>query len=106
MGWQKRRQKQLMQESCYFGWQNLIAEAASQGYDGEEELRWDSYKILHEKHKEEWLESVEQRKSVSMPKGSKRAPKPLEHRRKISEAISRKWTDPVSAIILSWNHSL
>lgn len=96
MGWKRRRQKLQLQESCYFEWQNLIAEASRRGYDDEEELQWDSYKILDGKLKEEWVESVEQRKMMPRPKGNKRAPKSLEQRRKISEAISRKWADPVS----------
>lgn len=99
MGWERRRQKLLVQESCYFEWQNLIAEASRQGSEDEEELQWDSYKILDGQLKLEWLESVEQRKTTPRTKGSKRAPKSLEQRRKISEAISRKWSDPVSESI-------
>ncbi|KAJ8755806.1 hypothetical protein K2173_024351 [Erythroxylum novogranatense] len=94
MGWQKRREKQTMQETCYFEWQNLIAEASRNGYSGEEELQWDSYKTLSEKLEQEWLESIERRKSMPRPKGSKRAPKSLEQRRKIAEAIAAKWADP------------
>ncbi|KAB2611036.1 abhydrolase domain-containing protein [Pyrus ussuriensis x Pyrus communis] len=94
IGWQRRREKLSLQENCCFDWQNLIAEASRQGYDGEEELQWDSYKILDEKLTDEYLESVEQRKIMRRPKGSKRAPKSLEQRRKISQAISAKWNDP------------
>ncbi|XP_015901395.2 uncharacterized protein LOC107434437 isoform X1 [Ziziphus jujuba] len=94
MGWERRRQKLLVQETCHFEWQNLIAEASRQGSVDEEELQWDSYKILDEQLKREWLESVELRKTMPRPKGSKRAPKSLEQRRKIAEAISRKWSDP------------
>ncbi|XP_048419885.1 uncharacterized protein LOC125468317 isoform X2 [Pyrus x bretschneideri] len=94
IGWQRRREKLSLQENCCFDWQNLIAEASRQGHDGEEELQWDSYKILDEKLTEEYLESVEQRKIMRRPKGSKRAPKSLEQRRKISQAISAKWNDP------------
>lgn len=96
MGWQRRRRKLRLQETCYFEWQNLIAEASRRGYDGEEELQWDSYEILNKKLKEQWMEQVEKRKSMPRPKGSKRAPKSPEQRRKISQAISRKWADPVS----------
>lgn len=95
MGWQRRREKRMLQETCYFEWQNLIAEASRRGYAGEEELQWDSYKILDEQLEREWLESVEERKKMPRPKGSKRAPKSPEQRRKISEAISAKWSDPV-----------
>ncbi|GFZ04362.1 hypothetical protein Acr_16g0009860 [Actinidia rufa] len=95
MGWERRREKLMLQETCCFDWQNLIAEASRRGFVGEEELQWDSYKILDEQLEQEWLESVEQRKKLPRAKGSKRAPKSLEQRRKISEAISAKWADPV-----------
>ncbi|KAA8540197.1 hypothetical protein F0562_024240 [Nyssa sinensis] len=94
MGWERRREKLMLQETCYFDWQNLIAEASRRGFVGEEELQWDSYKILDEQLEQEWLESVELRKKMPRPKGSKRAPKSPEQRRKISEAISAKWADP------------
>ncbi|KAL9350521.1 hypothetical protein Peur_057776 [Populus x canadensis] len=94
LGWQKRREKQIVQEGCYFEWQNLIAEASRRGYTGEEELQWDSYNILRQQLEVEWAESVQQRKTLPRPKGSKRAPKSLEQRRKISEAIAAKWADP------------
>ncbi|KAG5248821.1 stress response protein [Salix suchowensis] len=94
LGWQKRREKQMMQEGCYFEWQNLIAEASRRGYTGEEELQWGSYNILRQQLEVEWVESVQQRKTSPRPKGSKRAPKSLEQRRKISEAIAAKWADP------------
>ncbi|KAB2613153.1 abhydrolase domain-containing protein [Pyrus ussuriensis x Pyrus communis] len=94
IGWRKRREKLSLQEHCCYDWQNLIAEASRQGYDGEEELQWDIYKILDEKLTEEYIERVEQRKIMRRPKGSKRAPKSLEQRRKISQAISAKWNDP------------
>lgn len=96
IGWKRRREKLIVQEGCCFDWQNLIAEAAKRGFVGEEELQWGSYKILDEQLKDEWLKSVEQRKMMPRPKGSKRAPKSSEQRRKISEAISAKWADPVS----------
>ncbi|XP_056176462.1 uncharacterized protein LOC115683707 isoform X2 [Syzygium oleosum] len=94
MGWQRRREKLMVQETCYNEWQNLIAEASRKGYVGEEELRWDSYDMLNEQLEREWLESVEQRKTMLRPKGSKRAPKSPEQRRKIAEAIAAKWADP------------
>ncbi|KAJ7951422.1 Muscle M-line assembly protein unc-89, putative isoform 2 [Quillaja saponaria] len=94
MGWERRRGKKMVQETCYFEWQNLIAKASRQGYSGEEELQWDSYNILDEQLKKEWLESIEQRKTMRKAPGSKRAPKSAEQRRKISEAISAKWSDP------------
>ncbi|KAK8664474.1 hypothetical protein V6N13_084263 [Hibiscus sabdariffa] len=94
MGWERRRGKLMLQETCHFEWMNLIAEASRKGYCGEEELQWDSYKILDEQLTKEWLESVEQRKSTARVKGSKRAPKSLEQRRKIAEAIAAKWADP------------
>ncbi|KAK6118727.1 hypothetical protein DH2020_047532 [Rehmannia glutinosa] len=53
LGWERRREKLMLQETCHYEWQNLI-----------------------------------------MIKGSKRAPKSAEQKRKISEAISAKWADP------------
>ncbi|XVF27159.1 hypothetical protein REPUB_Repub14bG0082600 [Reevesia pubescens] len=94
MGWERRREKLMVQETCHFDWMNLIAEASRKGYYGEEELQWDSYKILDKQLTKEWLESVEQRKLMPKPKGSKRAPKSLEQRRKIAAAIAAKWADP------------
>ncbi|KAI3984492.1 hypothetical protein MKX01_033985 [Papaver californicum] len=94
MGWHRRREKLMVQETCCFEWQNLIAYASRRGYAGEAELQWESYEILDEQLKQEWLESIEQRRMAPRPKGSKRAPKSLEQRRKISEAISAKWADP------------
>ncbi|XAR51310.1 hypothetical protein NMG60_11005905 [Bertholletia excelsa] len=94
MGWERRREKLRLQETCYFKWQNLIAEASRRGFVGEEELQWDSYMSLDEQLEKEWLESVEQRKEMAKAKGNRRAPKSLEQRRKISESISAKWADP------------
>lgn len=102
MGWERRREKLMLQETCHFEWMNLIAEASRKGYLGEEELRWDSYKILDEQLTKEWLESVEQRKSMPRPKGSNRAPKSPEQRKKIAEAIAAKWADPVSACMIEF----
>lgn len=85
----------MIQEGCVFEWHNIIAAAAREGFAGEDELQWSSYKILSEQLQREWLESIEKRKTMPRPKGSKRAPKSPEQRRKISEAISAKWADPV-----------
>ncbi|CAL5381811.1 unnamed protein product [Camellia sinensis] len=99
MGWERCREKLKLQETCYFEWQNLIAEASRKGFVGEEEKQWDSYKILDEQLEQEWLESVEQGRKMARPKGSKRAPNSLEQRRKIAEAISAKWADPARAYV-------
>ncbi|CAL5382937.1 unnamed protein product [Camellia sinensis] len=99
MGWERHREKLKLQETCYFEWQNLIAEASRKGFVGEEEKQWDSYKILDEQLQQEWLECVEQRRKMARPKGSKRAPKSPEQRRKISKAISAKRADPVRAYV-------
>ncbi|ONK76474.1 uncharacterized protein A4U43_C03F28340 [Asparagus officinalis] len=93
-GWQRRREMLMVQEGCLFEWQNIIAEASRKGHAGDDELQWDSYKIIDEQLKQEWLESIEKRKTMPWLKASKRAPKSLEQRRKISEAISAKWADP------------
>eukprot|EP00262_Sarcandra_glabra_P000823 TRINITY_DN1088_c0_g1_i1.p1 TRINITY_DN1088_c0_g1~~TRINITY_DN1088_c0_g1_i1.p1 ORF type:complete len:440 (-),score=90.11 TRINITY_DN1088_c0_g1_i1:246-1565(-) len=94
IGWQRRRERLVVQDTCYFEWQNLIAEASRKGHADEEELQWDSYTILDKQLKREWLDSIERRRTTPRPKGSKRAPKSREQRRKISEAISAKWADP------------
>ncbi|XP_068659107.1 uncharacterized protein [Aristolochia californica] len=95
MGWQRRRERLMVQETCCLKWQNLIAEASRKGgYPDADELQWDSYEILDEQLKVEWLESIEKRKSMPRSKGSKRAPKSPEQRKKISEAISAKWANP------------
>ncbi|KAK4781168.1 hypothetical protein SAY87_017274 [Trapa incisa] len=94
MGWQKRREKLVVQETCYFDWQNLIAEASRRGYAGEIELQWDSYDILNKQLDLEWLNSEKERKTVQKQKGNRRAPKSPEQRRKIAEAIAAKWTNP------------
>ncbi|MQL82158.1 hypothetical protein Taro_014625 [Colocasia esculenta] len=92
-GWQRRREMLLLQETCCFEWQNIIAEASRKGYYSDEELHWDSYETLDKQLEKEWLESVEERKTTR-PKGTKRAPKSLEQRRKIAQAIAAKWADP------------
>lgn len=89
----------MVQEGCFFEWQNLIAESARKGWVGEEELQWDSYKTLDKQLKQQWLESMEKRKNMPRIKGSKRAPKSPEQRRKISEAISAKWADEVNTAV-------
>ncbi|CAM8946628.1 unnamed protein product [Rhodiola kirilowii] len=94
MGWERRRQRMRLQEICHFEWQNLIAEASRRGFSGEEELHWDSYKVLETQLGHVWVECVEQRKKTPKVVGSRRAPKSAEQRRKIAEAISAKWSDP------------
>ncbi|XP_042025677.1 uncharacterized protein LOC121772589 [Salvia splendens] len=94
LGWEKRRKKLMVQDTCYYSWQNLIAETARKGLQGEEQLQWDSYKILDKELQQEWQQSVEKRRSMPRLKGSKRAPKSAEQKRKISVAIAAKWADP------------
>ncbi|XP_039130382.1 uncharacterized protein LOC120266792 isoform X3 [Dioscorea cayenensis subsp. rotundata] len=90
-GWQRRRRRFQVQEKCFFEWQNIIAESSRIGCVGEQEVQWNSYEILKEQLNQEWLKSIEKRKT--RPKGSRRAPKSLEQRRKISLAIAAKWAD-------------
>ncbi|XP_073142933.1 uncharacterized protein [Henckelia pumila] len=94
LGWERRREKLMLQETCYYEWRNLIAAASREGLLGEEELQWDSYKILNKQYEKEWHQSVELRKNMSRPKGSKRAPKSSEQKRKIAASIAAKWADP------------
>ncbi|CAL0315438.1 unnamed protein product [Lupinus luteus] len=90
----KRRERKVVQETCCFKWQNLIAETSRQGYADQEELQWNSFEILNEQLELEWLASVKECENMPREPGSKRAPKTLEHRRKIAAAISAKWADP------------
>ncbi|VVB00299.1 unnamed protein product [Arabis nemorensis] len=94
MRWARRKETRKVQERCHYEWQNLLAEAAREGYTDEEELQWDSYNILDRQNQLEWLESVEQRKAARGAKSNRRAPKSPEQRRKIAEAIAAKWADP------------
>ncbi|KAG7600511.1 Nuclease associated modular domain 3 [Arabidopsis suecica] len=94
MRWARRKERRKVQETCHFEWQNLLAEAAKEGYTDEEELQWDSYNILDQQNQLEWLESVEQRKAAKGAKSNRRAPKSPEQRRRIAEAIAAKWADP------------
>ncbi|KAL3825049.1 hypothetical protein ACJIZ3_021078 [Penstemon smallii] len=96
LGWERRRKRLMQQETCYYEWQNLIAFASHKGLLGEEELQWNSFKVLNKQLENEWLQSVEQRRNTLTlkPKGSRRAPKSAEQKRKISAAIAAKWTEP------------
>ncbi|CAN8288070.1 unnamed protein product [Cochlearia groenlandica] len=94
MRWARRKERRKVQERCHFEWQNLLAEAAKEGYTDEEELQWNSYTILDQQNQLEWLESVEQRKAARGAKSNRRAPKSPEQKRKIAEAIAAKWADP------------
>ncbi|XP_045806865.1 uncharacterized protein LOC123899695 isoform X2 [Trifolium pratense] len=70
--WEKRRGMKMVQETCFFEWQNLIAEASRQGLVGQEELQWNSYETLDEQLKQEWLMSLEERKQMTRPPLSNR----------------------------------
>ncbi|CAA6666842.1 unnamed protein product [Spirodela intermedia] len=73
------------------------------GYGHDSELQWDTYSILNEQLKKEWLESVERRKMMPRLRGSRRVPKSPEQRRKISEAISAKWADQVCSALAKYH---
>ncbi|XP_019430296.1 PREDICTED: uncharacterized protein LOC109337708 isoform X2 [Lupinus angustifolius] len=90
----RKRERKVVQETCCFEWQNLIAETSRRGYVHQEELQWNSYEILNEQLEQEWLASVKEGKQIPRPPCRNRAPKTLEHRRKIAEAIAAKWADP------------
>lgn len=96
IGWIGRRKRMKVQGTCFYEWQNLVAEASRKGLFGEKEMEWNSYKILDEQLEKEWLDGIEQRKRMPRPKGRKRERKSPEQRRKIAEAIAAKWADPVS----------
>lgn len=93
MDWQRRCERLKLQETCLFDWGNLIADAARKGFL-EEELLWNSYEILKEQLQQEWVDSIEYRKTMPRHKASRRGPKSLEQRRRIAEAIVAKWADP------------
>ncbi|KAK4791463.1 hypothetical protein SAY86_031876, partial [Trapa natans] len=80
-------------KECFFEWQNLIAEASRKGLFGEKEMNWNTYSVLDEQLEKEWLDGIQLRKRPR-PKGVKRVPMTLEHRRRITEAIVAKWADP------------
>ncbi|KAG6520397.1 hypothetical protein ZIOFF_017447 [Zingiber officinale] len=104
-GWRRRRQRLSVQDGCFFEWKNIIAESARKGSAGEYKLQWDSFNTQERQLKQEWLESIEKRKQMPKPKGNSRAPKSLEQRRKISEAILAKWTDQKHLVaIVSWEY--
>ncbi|ONK70022.1 uncharacterized protein A4U43_C05F29430 [Asparagus officinalis] len=44
--WEKRLQQKKLQENCYLSWARSIAEAAKEGYPGQEKLEWDSYERM------------------------------------------------------------
>ncbi|XP_071741982.1 uncharacterized protein [Rutidosis leptorrhynchoides] len=90
--WDKRRSHRRMVARCHREWLTLISEASRKGLAGEEELQWDSYEIISKQLYKEFREGIESRKKRSTP--GVRAPKTLEQRRKISEAIAAKWADP------------
>ncbi|KAF5776803.1 putative nuclease associated modular domain 3 [Helianthus annuus] len=92
--WDRRRFNQRMIARCYHEWLNLLAEASRKGLGGEEELQWDSYEIINEQLGKEFREGMESRKEKRGSGPGVRAPKTLEQRRKISEAIAAKWADP------------
>lgn len=78
----------------------MIADAARKGFAGGISLQWNSYKILTEQMRQEWLEKVQKRRSMPRPTGNRRAPKSPEQRRKIAEAIAAKWLDKVKRIAI------
>ncbi|KAF0929252.1 hypothetical protein E2562_018773 [Oryza meyeriana var. granulata] len=92
-GWNLRLQKLMIQDGCFVEWRDMIADAARKGFAGEISLQWNSYKILTEQMRQEWLEKVQKRKSMPRPTANRRAPKSPEQRRKIAKAIAAKWLD-------------
>ncbi|KAI5079571.1 hypothetical protein GOP47_0005050 [Adiantum capillus-veneris] len=83
--WELRREAMKIQESCLREWEELIADTARRGSDGDAVYQWDSYNIL----RMEWINSKKK-----IPKTHRTCRKSADHKRKIAEAISAKWTDP------------
>lgn len=92
-GWRLRRQKLMVQDGCFVEWRDMIADAARKGFAGGVALEWNSYKILTEQMRQQWLENLQKKRSMPRPRGNRRAPKTPEQRRKIAEAIAAKWLD-------------
>ncbi|KAI7736060.1 hypothetical protein M8C21_030405, partial [Ambrosia artemisiifolia] len=92
--WDRKRFTRRMIARCHREWLDLIAEASRKGMCGEEELQWNSYEIINEQLGKEFREGIESRKKKRASDPGGRAPKTLEQRKKISEAIAAKWADP------------
>ncbi|KAL6854328.1 hypothetical protein ACP4OV_019231 [Aristida adscensionis] len=92
-GWSLRLQRLMVQDGCFVEWRDMIADAARMGFAGGVAFQWNSYKILTEQLRQEWLENLQKRRSMPRPSGNRRAPKTPEQRRKIAEAIAAKWLD-------------
>ena len=99
---EERRKRKKLQEMCLLQWEDNIAEAARIGVNGEDELQWDAYAILKENMYQDWLQAVEMEKATGKQKRKdKRAPKSVEQKKKISEAVGAKWEDVVRASLNS-----
>ncbi|XP_062204930.1 uncharacterized protein LOC133906975 [Phragmites australis] len=108
-GWSLRLQKLMVQDGCFVEWRDMIADAARKGFAGGVALQWNSYKILTEQMRLEWLDNLQKKRSMLRPRGNRRAPKTPEQRRKIAEAIAAKWLDQeyrerVCSGIASYHH--
>jgi hypothetical protein len=87
----------MVQDGCFVEWRDMVANAAREGFADEVSLQWNSYKILTDQMRQEWLGYLQKRRSMPRPRGNRRAPKTPEQRRKIAEAIAAKWLDQVRA---------
>lgn len=92
--WDRKRYNRRMIARCHREWLNLIAEASRKGLYDEEELQWDSFVKISQQLDKEFREGIESRKKKRASTPGIRAPKTLEQRKKISEAIAAKWADP------------
>lgn len=97
-GWSLRLQRLMVQDGCFVEWRDMVADAAKKGFAGGVGLQWNSYKILTEQMRQEWLENLQKRRSMPRPRGNRRAPKTPEQRRKIAEAIAAKWLNQVRTL--------
>lgn len=87
------RKNMKFQKTCLLEWEDNIAEAARIGSYREEKLQWNTYVILKENMRQEWLQALQMQKAMRKCK-DRRVPKSVEHKKKISEAIRTKWEDP------------
>lgn len=88
----------MVQDGCFVEWRDMVADAARKGFAGGVNLQWNSYKILTEQMRQEWLGNHQKRRSMPRPRGNRRAPKTPEQRRKIAEAIAAKWLNQVRTL--------
>lgn len=85
--WSKKRRIKAIQEHCLIEWQEMIAEMARIGCEGDVVYQWDSYSTIKEEARLAWRPPLKKQRAP-------RADHSIEHRMRISAAIKAKWSDP------------